>query len=160
MKTARAISPASQRLVFQRLLTKASPYKLHVVHSSIHRLGVRAAENIRAGRKIIAYAAERIGRAEARRRFLHGSPGKARGLNYLAQLDAYWTIDGGASGNGAELINHRCEPNLKLRKWRGRLWLFSLRKIRAGEELATTTNSRRKESGRCAVAEPRIVEGQ
>ena len=38
-------------------------------------------------------------------------------------------------GNGAELINHSCEPNLKLRKLRGRLWLFSLRRIPAGEEL-------------------------
>jgi uncharacterized protein len=130
MKTARAVPAASQRL-----LSKASPYKLHVVRSSIHRLGVRAGENIPAGRKIIEYTGERISRAEARRRFLRGSPGRPRGLNYLAQLDPYWTIDGGVRGNGAELINHCCEPNLKLRKLRGRLWLFSLRRIRAGEEL-------------------------
>lgn len=56
-------------------------------------------------------------------------------MNYLAQLDAYWTVDGAVGGNGAELINHSCEPNLKLRKLRGHLWLFSLRRIRAGEEL-------------------------
>jgi SET domain-containing protein len=135
MKTVRAVSAASQCRIFQRLLTRASPYKLRAVRSSIHGLGVRAGENIPAGRRVIEYAGERIGRAEARRRFLQGSPGRPRGFNYLAQLDSYWTIDGGASGNGAELINHCCEPNLELRKVSGRLWLFSLRTIRAGEEL-------------------------
>lgn len=52
-----------------------------------------------------------------------------------AQLDLYWTIDGAVGGTGAELINHSCEPNLKLRKFRGHLWLFSVRRIRPGEEL-------------------------
>lgn len=135
MKVLRAVTAASQRLIFQQLLAKASRYKLRVVHSAIHRFGVRAGENIPAGRKVIEYAGERVGRTEARRRFLHGSPGRPPGLNYLAQLDSYWTIDGGSAGNGAELINHSCEPNLKLRKLGGRLWLFSLRRIRAGEEL-------------------------
>ena len=145
MKTARAVPAASQRLI-----SKASPYILRVVRSSIHRLGVRAGENIPAARKIIEYAGERIGRAEARRRFLHGSPGRPRGLNYLAQLDPYWTIDGGAGGNGAELINHCCEPNLKLRKVGGRLWLFSLRRIRAGEELGYDYKfSKRGRRARC-----------
>ncbi|MGA8144224.1 MAG: SET domain-containing protein-lysine N-methyltransferase [Candidatus Acidiferrales bacterium] len=126
------------RLIFrtsQKLISQASPYRLRVIRSGVHRLGVCAAQNIPGGRKIIEYAGERIGRVETRRRFLRGSPGRGRRLNYLAQLDAYWSIDGAAGGNGAELINHSCEPNLKLRKYRGRLWLFSLRRIRAGEEL-------------------------
>ena len=39
-------------------------------------------------------------------------------------------------GNGAELINHSCDPNLRLRRIGKRLWLISLRSIRKGEELA------------------------
>ena len=119
----------------QTSISKASPFKLHVRNSGIHRLGVFAAQNIPPGRKVVEYAGERISRRETRRRFLEGSPGRSRNLNYLAGLDSYWAIDGAAGGNGAELINHSCEPNLVLRPIRKRLWLVSLRKVRAGEEL-------------------------
>ena len=119
----------------QTSLSKASPFKLRVRNSGIHRLGVFAAQNIPAGRKVVEYAGERISRRETRRRFLAGSPGRSRKLNYLARLDPYWSIDGAAGGNGAELINHSCEPNLALRPIQKQLWLVSLRKVRAGEEL-------------------------
>ena len=121
--------------VAQRQISKASPFKLRVRKSGIHRLGVFAAQNIPPGRKVVEYAGERISRRETRRRFLEGSRGRSRSLNYLAGLDSYWAIDGAAGGNGAELINHSCEPNLILRPIRKRLWLVSLRKVRAGEEL-------------------------
>jgi hypothetical protein len=51
-------------------------------------------------------------------------------VNFPTYILGFRAVD----GKGAELINS-CEPNLKLRKLRGRLWLFSLRRIRAGEEL-------------------------
>ena len=133
MKSRRTPRPPA---TLQRLISESSPYQLRVVRSDIHGLGVRAGQPIPAGSKVIEYAGERISRVETRRRFLHGSPGKKRGLNCLAQIDSYWTIDGAVGGNGAELINHSCEPNLKLRKVRGGLWLFSLRRIRKGEELS------------------------
>ncbi|MFZ0582847.1 MAG: SET domain-containing protein-lysine N-methyltransferase [Candidatus Acidiferrales bacterium] len=119
----------------QHRISQSCPYKLRVFRSGIHRLGVRAAQNIPAGRQVIEYAGEKIARVETRRRFIHGSPGRSRKQNYLARLDPYWTIDGSVRGSGAELINHTCDPNLRLKKFRGRLWLFSLRRIRAGEEL-------------------------
>jgi uncharacterized protein len=119
----------------QQRISRSCRYKLRVFRSGIHRLGVRAAQNIPAGRKIIEYAGEKIARAEARRRFIQGSPGRSRKQHYLARLDPYWTIDGAVGGSGAELINHACDPNLRLKKFRGRLWLFSLRQIRTGEEL-------------------------
>ena len=119
----------------QQRISQTCPYELRVFRSGIHRLGVRTRESIPGGRRVIEYGGEKINRVETRRRFLHGSPGRSRKLNYLAQLDLYWTIDGAVDGTGAELINHSCEPNLKLRKFRGHLWLFSVRSIRAGEEL-------------------------
>jgi uncharacterized protein len=120
----------------QQRISQACPYQMRIFRSGIHRLGVRAAESMPSHRRLIEYAGEKISRRETRRRFLKGSPGRGRELNYLAQLDSYWAIDGGAGGNGAELINHSCDPNLRLGKFRGRLWLFSVRKIRAGEELS------------------------
>ena len=119
----------------QQRISQTCPYELRVFRSGIHRLGVRTRESIPGGRRVIEYGGEKINRVETRRRFLHGSPGRSRKLNYLAQLDLYWTIDGAVGGTGAELINHSCQPNLKLRKFRGHLWLFSVRRIRPGEEL-------------------------
>ena len=109
-------------LTTQKTIRSSSPYALRVIRSTIHGLGVRAGKNIPCGRKIIEYAGERISRIETRHRFLHGSPGRKRGLNYLAQLNAYWTVDGAVGGNGAELINHSCEPNLKLLPTAGCAW--------------------------------------
>lgn len=131
----RTLPTSSISRVAQTRILEASPYKLHIFTSGVHRLGVRTAENIPANHRVIEYAGERIGRMETRRRFLRGSPGRNPRLNYLARLDLYWTIDGAVNGNGAELINHSCEPNLRLKKLRGRLWLYSARRIRAGEEL-------------------------
>jgi SET domain-containing protein len=140
----------------QQCISESSPYKLRVFRSGIHRLGVRTWQNIPANRKVIEYAGERINRREARRRFLHGSPGRGKKLNYLAQLDSYWTIDGGADGNGAELINHGADPNLRLGKFGGRLWLFSIRRIRAGEELRYDYGfSKNGEIVRCRCGSPK-----
>lgn len=122
--------------VAQKNLSEASPYELRVSGSGIHRLGVFAGGPIPKGRKVIEYAGERISRSETRRRFLEGSSNRSRRLNYLAQLDSYWSIDGAVGGNGAELVNHSCDPNLKLKRIRRHLWLVSLRKIGRGEELA------------------------
>ena len=97
--------------------------------SPIHRYGVYAAEDIPAQRKVIEYTGERISRRETRRRGLGPQ-------TYLFTLNNYWTVDGSVGGSGAEYINHSCEPNLRARRARGHVVLFSLRPIRKGEELS------------------------
>lgn len=131
------IHPRDHRLFIQGKdsLARASRYELRLRRSRIHRFGVFAGRDIPAKARVIEYAGERISRHETRRRFLEGSPGRNRQQIYLAKLDKYWSIDGAVGGNGAELINHSCDPNLTLWKWRGRLWLRSLRRVRTGEEL-------------------------
>lgn len=113
----------------------ACSFKLRVRRSGIDRMGVFAAQNIPAGVKVIEYAGERISRRETRRRFLKDVNGRGGKRNYLFQIDSYWTVDGASGGNGAELINHSCAPNMKARLLRRRIWLTSIRKIRKGEEL-------------------------
>lgn len=130
--------PRSARLLVesaQKSLSAASPFRLRVRISRIHRFGVFAERQIPRGRRVVEYAGEQISRRETRKRFLAGSNGRGPKLNYLAQLDSYWAIDGAVNGNGAELINHSCDPNLKLQRIRRRLWLVSLRRIRQGQEL-------------------------
>jgi uncharacterized protein len=87
---------------------------------------------------------------------MEGSNGRSPSLNYLAALDSYWAIDGAVGGNGAELINHSCEPNLKPRRIGNRLWLVSLRKVRAGEELTWDYHfAKNGEKVRCHCGSPK-----
>ena len=110
--------------------------KLRIGRSKIHGWGVFAGETIPPGRKVIEYTGERIGRVETRRRILRicRQPMRARTF-YLVRLNLYWAIDASRGGSGAERVNHSCEPNAKLRRLRGRVFVFSLKRIRSGEEL-------------------------
>lgn len=117
-------------------------YRLRVGRSRVHGRGVFACETIPAGRKVIEYTGERVSRLEARRRFLRAWRSRDRRL-YLARLDLYWAIDGASGGSGAELINHCCDPNLKWHRAQGRLFFFSRRRIRPGEELSLDYGFRR-----------------
>ena len=85
---------------------------------------------------MIEYTGERISRRETKKR-------AERALNYLFTLDKYWTIDGSANGSGAQYINHCCEPNLAARIVKGHILYISLRDIRAGKNLPSTTISTR-----------------
>jgi uncharacterized protein len=119
----------------QLRIFRASPFCLHIRRSKVHRFGVFAGKPIPAHVKVIEYTGERISRREARRRFLRMVNRHGNKRIYLARLNLYWVIDGSAGGNGAELINHSCDPNIAPRRGRGRLWFVSLRKICSGEEL-------------------------
>jgi uncharacterized protein len=106
----------------------ASPFRLRVGPSKIHRWGVYAMERIPARRKVMEYTGERISRRETKRR-------AERPYNYLFTLDRYWTIDGSVGGSGAEYINHCCDPNVYACIVKGHILYMSKRVILPGEEL-------------------------
>jgi SET domain-containing protein len=124
-----------QRGGSRRIEPNFSCYSLKVGRSSIDRFGVYAAEAIPRGKKVIEYTGERLNNREAMKRaakrFLEGKAGRV----YMLVVGRRWTIDGAAGGSGAELVNHSCDPNLILRRIRGRAFLYSLRRIERGEEL-------------------------
>lgn len=104
-------------------------FKLRIGRSRIHRWGLFAAEDIPARRKVIEYTGEKVNRVETKRR------ADSREHVYLFTLNSYWSIDGAVGGSGAECINHCCDPNLVSRIVRDHILYFSLRDIKAGEEL-------------------------
>lgn len=114
----------------------ASRYRLRIKTSSIHHRGVFTLEAIPRNRQVIEYAGQRLRfrdalRAQRRLKRL-GKP-----LNvFYAALTRRWVINGAVGGNGSHFINHCCDPNLGVRRTRGRLLFFSRRPIRAGEELS------------------------
>src|SRR6266568_5694739 len=100
--------------------------------SPIHSVGVYTSTPIRKGTRVVEYAGERITVDEADRRY----DGVDR--TYLYGLDDGKTVIDG-HGLGAYL-NHSCDPNCEVDEIKGRVWLFAIRDIAAGEELAWDYN--------------------
>ena len=125
--------PAKHRA--PRFDSKLANFKLRIGRSRIERFGVFAAEAIPARERVMQYTGERIDDREALRRTIKMLWAGKAGRIYMVRLNRRWKLDGSVGGSGAELINHSCEPNLTMRRIRGRIFLYSFRKIRAGEEL-------------------------
>ena len=116
---------------------KHTAFRLEPGKSRIDRNGLFALEPIPARRKVVEYAGEKIRMREAERRFWRMFRKKGPKRMYLAKLSRGWAIDGAVGGNGAELINHSCDPNLFIKREHGKLNLYSKRRIRRGEELTS-----------------------
>lgn len=87
--------------------------------------GLFALGEIPKGVCVIEYIGKPISEEEAA-----GSKAK-----YLFEVAKGKTIDGNIPSNLARYINHSCRPNCESDGHRGRMFIFSKRRIKAGEEL-------------------------
>lgn len=145
--------PAKHRV--PRFIPKLANFKLGVGRSRIERFGVFAGETIPARKRVIQYTGERIGAREALRRAIKKLWTGKGGRIYTVRLNQRWKLDGSVGGSGAELINHSCDPNLTMRTIHGQIFLYSFRKIRAGEELTVDYGFRRSCPCRCGSSKCR-----
>lgn len=99
-------------------------YALRVRRSGTGK-GLFAEEQIPKGVCVIEYVGRPVGKAEAAR---------DRG-RYLFTVARNKTIDGNIPANTARYINHSCRPNCEAIGPSGRVFIFSTRRIAAGEEL-------------------------
>lgn len=106
---------------------KAAYYDLEIRHSQVHGRGVFALEDIPARRRVIEYTGKRLTYQQA---FAILPPKDI----YIASLNSRWCVDG-SSGDGAQFMNHSCQPNFISQLVDNRLFFYSRRKIRAGDEL-------------------------
>jgi uncharacterized protein len=113
-------------------LCEISSVPLVVRPSPIHSAGVYTTAPIRRGTRVVEYSGRRITPEEADRLY----DGVSR--TYLYGLDDGKTVIDG-EGLGAYL-NHSCDPNCEVDEIKGRVWLFALRDIAAGEELVWDYN--------------------
>ena len=111
--------------------TPGKPYEIR--KSSVQGRGVFAVKRIRPGQKIVEYAGERIGNAEADSRY--DEEGMSRHHTFLFTLDDETVVDGHSEGNDARYINHACDPNCEAVIDNGRIWIHALRNIQPGAEL-------------------------
>ncbi len=106
--------------------------------SSIHNRGIFARQDIPKDAPIIEYFGEKITKAESQRRgdALAARSKKTGGAAvYIFTLNKRYDLDGGKGSNPARYINHSCAPNCEAYIIRGRIWIYSLREIKEGEEL-------------------------
>ncbi|MGE3143485.1 MAG: SET domain-containing protein [Hyphomonadaceae bacterium] len=103
---------------------KPGEFQLHVRRASAGR-GLFAGEDIPKGVCVIEYVGRPLNKQEE----------EESRSKYLFAIDEKRTIDGKPRDNLAGYINHSCRPNCEPEIYRGRVYIFSKRKIRAGEEL-------------------------
>jgi SET domain-containing protein len=101
-----------------------SDFKLVVKRSSAG-LGLFAGESIPKGECLIEYVGRTISKEEELK-------SKSK---YLFEISKNKTIDGTERTNTARYINHSCRPNCEVEIHKSRVFVFSKRIIREGEEL-------------------------
>ena len=130
-QTTRSLAQAAQNRI-----TRFAHFALRVARSPMHRLGVFAAQDIPARKRVIEYLGRKINRRQLQAAFQKRWALRSPTAFYFMRLDRVWALDPASAGSGAEYINHSCDPNLDLFKIAGRIWLLSKRKIAEGEELS------------------------
>ena len=110
-------------------------YAIDVKPSPIDGHGAFAAEPIPARRKIGEIRGESLSVKEARRR-----AGTQRRI-MIVEVSQRMAIDASQSADPLRFTNHSCRPNAVLRIAQGRVELFALRELRAGEEITVDYGS-------------------
>jgi uncharacterized protein len=116
---------------------KTTPWFI-VRRSDIHSRGVFARRDIPFDTRILEYFGEKISKAESQRRAnkrIARAKKTGEAAVYIFDINKRQDLDGSVGGNVARLINHSCDPNCEAFIMRGKVWIYSKRKIAAGEEL-------------------------
>lgn len=104
-----------------------------VRRSPLHGKGAFALQRIPKGTKIGEYVGEKIDDDEADRRYPEEGPGPHH--TFLFALDDGSILDAAVGGNSTRFLNHSCDPNCEAVEEEGRIFLYTVRDVRKGEEL-------------------------
>ena len=102
--------------------------------SGIQGRGAFATRLIRRGQRIVEYTGAHIDNDEADRRY--DDEKMKRHHTFLFIVDDKEIIDGADGGNDSAYINHSCDPNAEAVIEGKRIFIYALRTIRPGEEIA------------------------
>jgi SET domain-containing protein len=111
----------------------ASGRRIQTRRSGVHGKGVFAVQDLAKGEVLIEYVGELISWKEALRRHPHDP--KDPNHTFYFHIDEERVIDAKHGGNSSRWINHSCAPNCEADEQEGRIFIKTLRKIRAGQEL-------------------------
>lgn len=110
-------------------------------HTQEKGWGLRLLEPVKAGQLVIEYVGEVINEKEKERRLQDHAKNTPKDKNmYVMELSHGVYIDARFKGSVSRYINHSCDPNCHLLKWRvkgvNRIAITALKDIQAGEELS------------------------
>lgn len=91
-------------------------------------LGIFATRPIKKRVRLAEYKGPRLNHEQALK-------AETRGNRYLFEINSRWTIDGKARSNIARYFNHSCNPNADVTIRKGRVFVYTLRNIKPGEEI-------------------------
>jgi uncharacterized protein len=91
-------------------------------------LGLFATRPVKRRVRIAEYKGPRLNLEQAEK-------AEAKGNRYLFEVNSRWTIDGKARSNVARYFNHSCNPNSDVTIRQGRVFVYTLRPIKPGEEI-------------------------
>jgi uncharacterized protein len=114
------------------------PYEIR--RSRIQGRGAFATRRIREGERIVEYRGERITGREADRRYPFDEDDRHHTFLFTVDEEEDIIIDAAVCGNSARYINHSCDPNCEAVIEDDRVFIYALRDIRKGEELAYDYN--------------------
>ncbi|HEX8560665.1 MAG TPA: SET domain-containing protein [Pyrinomonadaceae bacterium] len=101
-----------------------------VARSPIQGRGLFALAPVPARRKLGELGGELITQREARRRARSAGPSIK-----LVEFEDGTALDASRDGGPFAYVNHSCEPNAFMRRHRGRVEFYALRRVEAGEEV-------------------------
>ena len=119
-------------MVTSKQTRRTQPFELR--RSGIQGRGAFATRLIRKGQRIAEYTGEKIDNDEADRRY--DDEKMSRHHTFLFILDDDTVVDAAVGGNDSRFINHSCDPNCEAVIEGKHIYIYALRTIRPGEELA------------------------
>jgi uncharacterized protein len=119
----------------KKSVAKPDVKPLYIVKKSrLHGNGVFAARNIPEDTRISEYVGKRTSWKEALKRD-PADPANPYHTFLFDLGDGRYVIDAAVGGNDSRWINHGCDPNCQAVDEDGRIFIYSLRDIKRGEEL-------------------------
>ena len=132
--------------------SEGDKYALDVGPSAIDGYGAFAGEPIPGRRQIGEIRGEPLAVKEARRRV------KSQRRSMIVEVSARTAIDASNSTHALRFTNHSCRPNAVLRINQGRVELYALRDLIAGEEITIDYGETHHEGRlRCRCGAPGCV---
>ena len=107
--------------------------RIQVRRSGVHGKGVFALQDIPKGEVIIQYVGEIITWKTAQRRHPHNANDPNH--TFYFHINDKHVIDALRGGNSSRWINHSCNPNCEADEVADEVYIKSIKKIKAGEEL-------------------------
>jgi SET domain-containing protein len=133
-KTKQRTKKKTKAKITRRTQTPATPLAFEILESKLSGKGAFAIRPITKGERLIEYVGERIPHPVADERYDDDSMEEHH--TFLFTVSSRTVIDATHGGNESRYINHSCDPNCETEIEKGRVYIFALRDIKVGEELA------------------------